>query len=117
MVCDCGTPWTFLLPFFKKITIALPKTFGSKGFITSAKVTKIRRSPGESNKLRYVYLYIDVQKKEIDYIKIKIVPFIIIFVEPVPLDIHRFKSKNGASVSEELALFNWSSVGYIRSTI
>ena len=27
-------------------------------------------------------------------------------VETVPLDIHRFKSKKGASVSEELALFN-----------
>ena len=25
----------------------------------------------------------------------------------------KFKSKNGALVSEEFALFNWSSVGYI----
>ena len=41
----------------------------------------------------------------------------LILVETVPLDIHRFKSKKGASVSEEFALFNWSSVGYIRSTI
>ena len=32
-------------------------------------------------------------------------------METVPLDIHRFKSKKGASVSEEFALFNWSSVG------
>ena len=29
--------------------------FGSKGFITAVKVTKIWRSSGESNKLRYVY--------------------------------------------------------------
>ena len=32
-------------------------------------------------------------------------------MKTVPLDIHRFKSKTGASVSEEIALFNWSSVG------
>ena len=31
-----------------------------------------------------------------------------ILVETVPLDKHRFKSKKGASVSEEFALFNWS---------
>ena len=35
----------------------------------------------------------------------------------VRLGIHRFKSKKGASVSEDMALFNWSSVGYMRSTI
>ena len=34
-------------------------------------------------------------------------------VETLPLDIHRFKSKSSASVSEEFALFNWSSVGYM----
>ena len=38
-----------------KITIALPKKFGSKGFITVVKVTKIERRSGESNKFRYVY--------------------------------------------------------------
>ena len=38
-----------------KITIALPKKFGSKGFITVVKVIKICRSSGESYKLRYVY--------------------------------------------------------------
>ena len=38
-----------------KITIALSKKFGSKGFITVVKVMKICRSSGESNKLRYVY--------------------------------------------------------------
>ena len=68
-----------------KITIALPKKFGSKGFITVVKVTEIWRSSGESNKLRYVYPIwgipgdIAIQKREIDYIKIKIVPFIINF--------------------------------------
>ena len=64
-VCDCGTPWTFFLPFlfhtdviffyqgtvsaikFRKrlvkfkITIGLPKKFDSKGVITAVKVTKI----------------------------------------------------------------------------
>ena len=62
--------------------MALPKKFGSKGFITVVKVIKIWRSSSESNKLRYVYPIwgtpgdIAIQKKEIDYIKIKIVPFI-----------------------------------------
>ena len=32
-------------------------------------------------------------EKETDYITIKIVPFIINLVETVPLDIHKFKSK------------------------
>ena len=40
-----------------------------------------------------------------------------VYHETVPLDIHRFKSKNVASVSEAFALFNWSSVGYMRFTI
>ena len=31
----------------------------------------------------------------------------------MPFVIDKFKSKNGASVSEEFALFSWSSVGYI----
>ena len=35
--------------------IALPKKFGSKGFITAVKVTKILGSAGESHKLKYVY--------------------------------------------------------------
>ena len=66
-----------------KITIALPKKFGSKGFITVVKVIKIWRNSGESFKLRYVYPLwgtpedMAIQKWEIDYIKIKIVPFII----------------------------------------
>ena len=60
---------------------------------------------------------IAIKKREIGHIKIKIVPFMILFVETVPLEIHRFKSKKGVLVSEELALFNWSSVGYMRSAI
>ena len=38
-----------------KVTITLPKKFGSKSFITVVKVIKNLRSSGESNKLRYVY--------------------------------------------------------------
>ena len=34
-------------------------------------------------------------------------------METLPLDIQGFKSKKGASVSEELALFNWSPIGYM----
>ena len=68
-----------------KITTALPKKFGSKGFITVVKVIKIWRSSGESNKLRYVYPIwgtqgdIAIQKREIDFIKTRIVSFIINF--------------------------------------
>ena len=59
--------------------------FGSEGFITVVNGTKIWRSSGESNKLRCVYPIwgtpgdIAIQKRETDYIKIKIVPFIITF--------------------------------------
>ena len=78
------------IKFLKRLTkfkmmIALPKKFGSKGFITAVKITKICRSSDESNKLRYAYLIcgtpgnIAIQKREIDYIKIKIVPLIINF--------------------------------------
>ena len=42
---------------------------------------------------------------------------LILILSTEPLDIHRFESKEGASVSEDFVLFNWSSVGYIRSTI
>ena len=49
-----------------------------------------------------------IQKREFDYIKIKIVQ---------KKKKKKKKKKNGASVSEEFALFNWSSVGYMRSTI
>ena len=59
---------------------------------------------------------IAIQKREFDYIKIKIVPFIIKFGGNVPFDMHRFKSKKGASVSEEFALLNWSSLGCMRCT-
>ena len=34
-----------------KITIALSKKFGSKGFIMAVKVTKILRSSGETNEI------------------------------------------------------------------
>ena len=37
--------------------------------------------------------------------------------ETMPFDMDKFKSENGVSVSEEFALFNWSSVGYIWPTI
>ena len=60
------------------------------------------------DKLRNIYTTerrarnISIKKWKIYYLKIKIISFIINFV------IDKFKSKNGASVSEEFALFNWS---------
>ena len=65
--------------------VALPKKFGSKGFIMAVTVTKIWRSSVESNQLRYVYPIwgtpgdIAIWKWESDYIEIKMVPFIINF--------------------------------------
>ena len=65
------------------ITIALPKKFSSKDFVTTFEVTKIRRSSGKLNKLKYLNpntLYeirrggwgvwdIAIQIREIDYMK------------------------------------------------
>ena len=96
------------------ITVALPKDLGCKGFVTTVEVTYARRCSNKTNKLRYVHAIggtsrdIAFEEWEINYIKIKIVPFIINFSWNVPLDIDKFKSKNGAPVSEELALFNRS---------
>ena len=58
--------------------------------------------------MMYVEGRLHKKKREINNSKIKIVPFIINFSG---------NCKNGASVSEELALFNWSSAGYIQLTI
>ena len=94
------------------ITVSLPKELSGKGFITTVEVTYVRRCSSETNKLRFAHSIrgtprdITIEKPEINYIKIKIVPFIIILVENIPLDTDKFKSKNGASVSEELALSN-----------
>ena len=88
-------------------TIALHKELGRRGFVTTAEVTYARRCSSETIKLRYGHSIgvtsrdIVVEERLINYIKIKIVPFIIILVETVPLDIDNFKSKDGASVSEK----------------
>ena len=123
-----------------KITIALLKKFGSKGFITVGKVIKICRSSGESNEICIPYMWYaeghrqpekgdmytpyevrrwtsPSRKGKLTISKLKSSRLSLILVETVPLDIHRYKSQKGASVSEEFALFNWSSVGYIQSTI
>ena len=66
------------------ITVALPKELGCKGFVTTAEVTYARRCSSETNMLRYVHSIggtsrdIAVEEPEVNYIKIKIVPFIII---------------------------------------
>ena len=63
------------------ITIARPKEFGGKVFITTAEVTSVGRCSSETNKLRYVHSLrgtprdITFEGREINYIKI--VPFII----------------------------------------
>ena len=68
------------------ITEALPKELGCKGFVTTVEVTYARRCSSETKKLRYVHSIggtsrdIAVKEWEINYIKIKIVPFIIILV-------------------------------------
>ena len=58
----------------------MPKELDSKGFITTAEVHYVRRSSSETNKLRYVHSIggmprdITIEEREINYIKIKIVP-------------------------------------------
>ena len=67
------------------ITVALFKELDCKGFVTTVEVTYARRCSSETNKLRYVHSiggtssHIAVEEREINYIKIKIVPFIINF--------------------------------------
>ena len=66
------------------ITIAFPKELGYKGFVTTVEVT-YSRCYSETNKLRYVHSIegtsrdIAVDEREIKYIKIKIVSFIMNF--------------------------------------
>ena len=73
----------------------------------------------KTNKLRNVYTIWrgasknPIKKWKINYFKIKIVSFIININETMPFVMDKVKSKKGASVFEEYALFNWSSVGYI----
>ena len=67
------------------ITVDLPKELGCKGFVTTTEVTYARSFSSETNKLRYVHSIegtsrdIAVEEREINYINIKIVPFIINF--------------------------------------
>ena len=67
------------------ITIAVPKEHGGKGFITTVEVIPIRKCSSETNKMRYVHSIRDtprdiiIEEREVNYIKIKIVPFIINF--------------------------------------
>ena len=67
------------------ITVALPKELGCKGFVTAVEVTYARRCSSETNKRRYVHFIrgtsrdIAVGEREINCIKIKIVPFILSF--------------------------------------
>ena len=49
---------------------------------------------------------ISIKKREINNIKIKIVPFIINFSENYAFEIVKVKSEVGVSVSKELALSN-----------
>ena len=67
------------------ITVALSTELGCKGFITTVEVAYARRFSSETNKLRYVHSIGGtsrdnaIEEREINYIKIKIVPFIIDF--------------------------------------
>ena len=60
---------------------------------------------------------IAIQKWKIYSIKIKGVLIIIFFLEIISLDIDTYKSRNGASVSEVLLLFNCSSFGLFQPFI
>ena len=62
----------------------------SECFVTTVDVTYARRCSSETNKLRYVHSIggtsrdIAIEERGINYIKIRIVPFIINFDENVP---------------------------------
>ena len=105
-----------------KITNALSKKFSSKGFISTVKVIKIYRSSGESNVEMYTPYEVrrgtsPSRNGKWTISKSNSSRLASILVETVQLDIHRFKSQKGGSVSEEFALFNCRSVGYMRFTI
>ena len=65
------------------ITTSLLKELGGSEFVTSIEVTNMRRCPGKASKLRYINTIkgtprdIVIQEREINCIKIKIIPFII----------------------------------------
>ena len=73
--------------FCEVYDIVLRKELGCKGFVTTVDVTYARRCSSETNKLRYVHSIggtsrdIAVEERGINYIKIRIVPFIINFDE------------------------------------
>ena len=85
----------------------------------AVEVTNARICSSETNKLRYVHSIsgtprdIAIKEQEINYIEIEIVPFIINFRGNCTLDMDEFNFENGASVSEELVVFNGSSAVYI----
>ena len=74
-------------------------------------VTNIRQYSSKTNKLQNVYTigrwarYIPVKKWEINYFKIKFILFIINLDETISFFMDESKSKKGASVLEEFALF------------
>ena len=65
------------------ITVALPKELRRKGFVTTVEVTYAGRCSSETNKLIYLHSIggtsrdIAVEEREINFIKIKFVPYII----------------------------------------
>ena len=67
------------------LQIALLKKFGSKEPVTITEVSIMRRCSGKANKLRYINTIrgtlrdIAIKEQKINNIKIKIIPFIIIF--------------------------------------
>ena len=60
-----------------------------KYLLTIIEVSNMRRSSGKVNKLRYIYTIrgtsrdIAIKERKINNIKIKIIPFIIFFVETI----------------------------------
>ena len=75
------------------------------------------RQSSKSNKLRNVDTvrrrtgYVHIQKRKKYYVKIKVIALIIILDETNPFEIDKCISRNKASISEALALFNCNSGG------
>ena len=74
-----------------KVPIALLKEFGSSEFVLTIEVINMQRCSGKANKFRYIYTIrgtprdIAIKERKINNIKIKIIPFIIYFLETVSL--------------------------------
>ena len=93
------------------IWIHLLEKFGSQRFITNIEISQITRHSCNRTSLEIWKdtRNVAIQNRELNNVKIKIFAFVIYLRWNAPFEIDKRKSKNEASVSVELDLFNCSS--------